>query len=429
MWDSGTGLGTVTHQTLGYLFPMGPYYWLMQTLGFPDWVAQRIWLGTILFAAGAGVLFLMRTHGLARRRARARAGMVVAAVRLHAVAVRPRLRGPHLGDPDAVRGAALAHRHGDARRPRRRMALARVVRGGHRARRWRQRDRAALRRHRSGAVVRLRHVGLARRSKCGGRSPRSGASARSRSGVSFWWIAGLWAQGKYGIPILRYTETYETVAKVSNAPELLRGLGYWFFYGDDKLGPWIEPSVAYTQHLWLIGAGYLLAIGGPARGGCVAVEAARLLRRVARDRHDHRGRLASRSTTRRRTGRSSPDSPIWTSGSRCGRRRAPVPLIVLSPRGDARRRHACARAVAPDRRSRGRGDDGCRRGDQPASALHRADARRTTCSAPRTSPSYWQQDARLPAVAGRRDPRARDAGRGLRVVPMGQHRRSRARPV
>ena len=39
---------------------MGPYYWLMQTLGFPDWVAQRIWLGTILFAAGAGVLFLMR---------------------------------------------------------------------------------------------------------------------------------------------------------------------------------------------------------------------------------------------------------------------------------------------------------------------------------------------------------------------------------
>ena len=63
LWDSGTGLGTVTHQTLGYLFPMGPYYWLMEQLGLPDWVAQRIWLGTILFAAGAGVLFLMRTMG------------------------------------------------------------------------------------------------------------------------------------------------------------------------------------------------------------------------------------------------------------------------------------------------------------------------------------------------------------------------------
>ena len=30
-------------------------------LGFPDWVAQRLWLGSILFAAGAGVLFLLRT--------------------------------------------------------------------------------------------------------------------------------------------------------------------------------------------------------------------------------------------------------------------------------------------------------------------------------------------------------------------------------
>ena len=32
-------------------------------LGVPDWVAQRLWLGTILFAAGAGVLFLLRTIG------------------------------------------------------------------------------------------------------------------------------------------------------------------------------------------------------------------------------------------------------------------------------------------------------------------------------------------------------------------------------
>ena len=35
MWDPNIGLGTVTHQNIGYLFPMGPYYWLMDTLGFP----------------------------------------------------------------------------------------------------------------------------------------------------------------------------------------------------------------------------------------------------------------------------------------------------------------------------------------------------------------------------------------------------------
>ena len=48
MWDPNVGLGTVTHQNIGYLWPLGPYYWLMDTVGVPDWVAQRIWLGTIV---------------------------------------------------------------------------------------------------------------------------------------------------------------------------------------------------------------------------------------------------------------------------------------------------------------------------------------------------------------------------------------------
>ena len=61
MWDPHIGLGTVPHQQIGYLWPMGPYYWLMERIGAPDWVAQRIWLGTILVVAGGGVLFLCRT--------------------------------------------------------------------------------------------------------------------------------------------------------------------------------------------------------------------------------------------------------------------------------------------------------------------------------------------------------------------------------
>ena len=64
MWDPNIGLGTVTHQNIGYLFPMGPFYWVFDVLGFPDWVAQRLWLGTIIFFAGLGVLYLMRTLGV-----------------------------------------------------------------------------------------------------------------------------------------------------------------------------------------------------------------------------------------------------------------------------------------------------------------------------------------------------------------------------
>src|ERR1700751_4293605 len=74
MWDPHIGMGTVTHQNIGYLFPMGPYYWILDKLGVPDWVAQRLWLGSILFLAGVGVLYLLRTFGIRGP------GVVVAAV-------------------------------------------------------------------------------------------------------------------------------------------------------------------------------------------------------------------------------------------------------------------------------------------------------------------------------------------------------------
>src|SRR5262249_52796755 len=41
--------------------PMGPYYWLLHLVGMPAWVSQRLWLGSILFGAALGVLFLLRT--------------------------------------------------------------------------------------------------------------------------------------------------------------------------------------------------------------------------------------------------------------------------------------------------------------------------------------------------------------------------------
>ncbi len=78
--------------------------------------------------------------------------------------------------------------------------------------------------------------------------------------TSLWWIAGLYCQSAFGIDVLRYTETARTVAQASSAPEVLRGLGYWFFYGDDKLGPWIEPSVPYTQRPWLLAVTYLTPV-------------------------------------------------------------------------------------------------------------------------------------------------------------------------
>ena len=65
IWNSQIGLGTVDHQVLGYLFPMGPFYLLTErVMGLPPWVAERLWLGSLIFLAGIGMRYLLRTLGV-----------------------------------------------------------------------------------------------------------------------------------------------------------------------------------------------------------------------------------------------------------------------------------------------------------------------------------------------------------------------------
>jgi arabinofuranan 3-O-arabinosyltransferase len=253
MWDPNTGLGTVTHQNIGYLFPMGPYYWAIERLGAPDWVAQRLWLAGILFAAAAGVLFLARTMGWRG------AGPVVAAL---AYALSPytldyaaRISAillPFAALPWLIGIAMRALRTGGWRWPAV-FALVTLVVGGVNATAlllagigpvlwfpfavWVERE--ATLREALGTVARIGVLTV---------------------GVSMWWMAALSVQGGYGLPVLDFSETLDAVAVTSVSIEVVRGLGYWFFYGSDKLGPWISASVAYTQRLVVLAVTYALPI-------------------------------------------------------------------------------------------------------------------------------------------------------------------------
>ncbi len=256
LWDPGIGLGTVTHQNIGYLWPLGPFYWVLDAVGLPDWVAQRLWLGTVLFAAGAGVLYLLRTlhwAPLAPRRATGAwsrrwwdLGLIVAAL---AYALSPYLLAyaarlsvillPWAALPWLVALTARSLRHGGWRHPAL-FALVVLTVGAINATSlilvglgpllwvlWAVFiEREVPWRRAVGAVLRIGLLTVV---------------------TSLWWVAGLALQGSFGIPILRYTETYQAVAVTSSAPELLRGLGYWFFYGNDKFGQWILPSIGYMS--------------------------------------------------------------------------------------------------------------------------------------------------------------------------------------
>jgi arabinofuranan 3-O-arabinosyltransferase len=262
MWDPSIGLGTVTHQNVGYLWPMGPFYWLLDALGVPDWAAQRLWWGSIIFIAGAGVIYLLRTLGWT-------GPGVVAATFGYALT-------PYILTLVARLSAILLP---FALLP---WLIALTIRTT-RTRGWRYPALFALAVATCGSVnaTALLLVGLAPVVWLAHAvwvaheiSVRTAIRSALRLGVltlpvSAWWIAGLSVQGTNGIEILRYTETAQTVAAVSVSHEVLRGLGYWFFYGGDRLGPWIEPSIPYTQFLPLLAFTYMVPIAGLA-GAVVA---------------------------------------------------------------------------------------------------------------------------------------------------------------
>lgn len=260
IWHDRIGLGTVTHQNIGYLFPTGPFYWLFDQLGSPDWLAQRLWLGSILFGAALGVRYLWRTVG--NPTVAGIWGSVPVVVAMLAYALSPYFLAyaarisvillPWAALPWLMALTARALRTGGWRYPAL-FAFTVLVVGGINA--------TALILVAIGPAAWIVYAVVIERSV----SVAGAVGAAVRIGVltlatSAWWIAGLFIQGTHGLPVLRYTETFKTVAESSTAPEVLRGLGYWFFYGNDKLGPWIEPSVTYTTNLGILALSFAVPL-------------------------------------------------------------------------------------------------------------------------------------------------------------------------
>ncbi|MBL7493900.1 DUF3367 domain-containing protein [Frankia sp. AgB1.9] len=266
MWDPDVGMGTVTHQNIGYLFPQGLWYFVLHELGFPMWVAQRLWTGSILFAAGVGVLFLLRSFGWRDRYSIVAAfGYMLTPYSLEYEARISAILLPYAGlgwfIGITVRGLREAEQGKGSWRG---------------AEAWRWPAAFALVVTAVGSInasslilIMLAPVLWVPFAIWGTRE----ATLRAAMGmitraviltfvVNLWWISGLYTQAGYGLNVLAFTETVQTVASSSQASEVLRGLGNWFFYGQDALGPWISPAVSYTQSLWLLVVSFLVPLMG-----------------------------------------------------------------------------------------------------------------------------------------------------------------------
>ncbi|MGB8860088.1 MAG: alpha-(1-_3)-arabinofuranosyltransferase family protein, partial [Ilumatobacteraceae bacterium] len=239
-WDTRQFGGWVPHQTIAYLWPQGPWYWVFDKLGAPDWVAHRLWLGTLLLLAACGVFWAARVLGMPKN------GALVAAI---VYQLSPYIL-PYVSRTSAMLlpWAAVGWLVG---------LTIRSVTSEHR---WRHPALIALVLLSCSAVnatavmmiapapiLWLAHAVLQRTITW-----RRAVGAALRIGglgvaVSLWWIFMLRAQGAYGADVLAYSESLQATSLTSASTETLRGMGYWLFYVRDPYAFTTTASQTYME--------------------------------------------------------------------------------------------------------------------------------------------------------------------------------------
>ncbi len=251
-WDVRQFAGWVPHQTIAYLWPSGPWYWVFDRLSVPDWVAHRLWIGTILVLGGLGVRWAARQLGLG-----AGAALVAGVVYQLSPYVLPYVsRTSVMLLPWAAVG----------------WLVGLTVRAAGRTR-WRDAALFALVVLTVGAVnatataliapapiLWLVHAAWQRSITW-----RTAVVTALKLGglsllVSLWWIVMLVVQGRHGADVLSFSETLGAVSLTSTGTETLRGLGYWLFYVRDPYAFTTSASVPYMSSGVVILAGYALVV-------------------------------------------------------------------------------------------------------------------------------------------------------------------------
>lgn len=270
LWDPNGFLGQIQNQAYGYLFPMGPFFWIGDLLGFEPWVTQRLWWSLILVVAFLGVVKLCDVLGVGSFPAQIIGGFayalsprIVSTVGPASIEVWPMAVAPWVLIP-----LILGLRQGNPRLYAALSALAVVCVGGVNA--------AA-----TFAVIPLGALWLLMADP----GPR-------RRALMFWWpvfvLAGtlwwlipLFVMGMVSPPFLDYIESATATTLAANLFDTLRGTSHWVPYidGDADAGRALitEPMVILNSSvilllgfagLWLVGrrlgrfltAGLLLGI-------------------------------------------------------------------------------------------------------------------------------------------------------------------------
>ena len=230
LWDPQQ-FGQLQDQAAGYLFPMGPFFYLGRLAGLEPWVIQRLWIGAVGVAAFGGTVRLAGRLGIGTPWSRIVAGFAYAAspAALTLLGVLsseflPAAMLPWILIPLA--GAAHGGRRGRAAA---RSAVAVACCGGINA--------AATFAVLVPAVVYI--LALPRT------APRWRILAWWVPAVvlaTWWWLIPLALLSRYGVSIVPYTESAAVTTSVTGLSNVLRGTENWVSYLVVDGQPWWQPG-------------------------------------------------------------------------------------------------------------------------------------------------------------------------------------------
>lgn len=250
IWSSKVDMGTVTHQNIGYLLPMGEWYSFFSFLHVPVWIAQRLWSATVFFLAGTGAFYFCKTLKLTTTGATV-AGTVymlspymlqyidhISALLLPVAA---------LGWMMAFTAKALQTRKNIYS-----LAFAITVALSSTI------NATSFGYVAVGPVILLIFFLIYKETTVRRAISVSFQFLFLSLMVSLYWIEALTVESKYGLNVLKTTESLTAISSTSTPAEIFRGIGYWYFYSVSSYGFVIPASVRYQTQHWLLMISFLL---------------------------------------------------------------------------------------------------------------------------------------------------------------------------
>ena len=221
LWDPTTAFGQVQNQAYGYLWPMGPFFWLGHEIGLPGWAIQRAWLALVMVVAFLGAALVTRALGVRRDAAVILAGFLYA--------LSPRMitdLGPHSIEvwpmalaPWVLLPLIVGSRRGSPRQAAALSALAIGMIGGVNA--------AA-----TSAVLPMGVLWLLTRERGKRRRILLTWWPIFTLLATLWWLVPLFILGRYSPPFLDYIETARVTTLSTDVFDALRGTSNWVPYID-----------------------------------------------------------------------------------------------------------------------------------------------------------------------------------------------------